>query len=101
MEILQATFKTHTLVTGMLSDGSDREETLIESYDVLVRHNGNTYAGQVADADEESLLAGIAEGILVIVPPSINEVVEHLRDENDRLKSDNLTNKRAIFDLFA
>lgn len=101
MQIINARPVVEILITGMMSDGSDRQETTVNMFEVTVHYDGANYSGRITNLEEETIMEALNTGILAVGKQSVEDALETLREENEGLKSDNLTNKRAIFDLFA
>lgn len=87
MNIISITPNQRIIVTGRMSDGSDRQVRHINEYHVIVEDGGTQYEATLADGSEQAIADAFAAGAFVEVPiPPEQQRIEALEAENITLK---------------
>ncbi|RXZ84693.1 hypothetical protein EBB07_01340 [Paenibacillaceae bacterium] len=100
MNIKSITPQQHNIVTGRLSDGSDRKVETVTEYYIIVEYNGQRYFGILPFDDEQMIIAAFNNGQFALIPLTPEERIAQLEAELAVSKRENLTVMEAIADLY-
>ena len=100
MEIISKTSSTKTVVIGRMSDGSDRQETQVTTYNVKVSNSGKTLEMEFDhNPSNEDIMECISVGNFKDIT-TLEDQIAQLKEDNLAFKEDNLIIMEVLATLY-